>query len=60
MSIFINEDDFEEINPAVSLIESVRSIGYDLNTAIADLIDNSVTANATNILIHLEWNNKDP
>lgn len=60
MSVFINEDDFEEINPAVSLIESVRSIGYDLNTAIADLIDNSVTANATNILIHLEWNNKDP
>lgn len=34
-----------------SLIESIRSIGYSLETAIADLIDNSLTAGASNINI---------
>ena len=33
------------------LIESVRDIGYTIETAIADLIDNSITANATEIQI---------
>jgi Histidine kinase-, DNA gyrase B-, and HSP90-like ATPase len=36
---------------APSLIESIRSIGYSLETALADLIDNSITAGATNINI---------
>lgn len=29
----------------------MRSVGYDLNTAIADIIDNSIAANATKISI---------
>lgn len=34
-----------------SLLQSVRSFGYSIETAIADLIDNSITANATEIKI---------
>ena len=39
-----------EPNPA-SLIESMRDIGYSLSTALADLIDNSITARASSIQI---------
>ncbi len=34
---------------APSLIESMRSLGYSFSSAIADLIDNSISANAHNI-----------
>lgn len=34
---------------ASSLIESMRSIGYSFETALADVIDNSISANAKNI-----------
>ena len=36
---------------APMLIESTRAIGYSLEAAIADVIDNSVTAKAKNISI---------
>ncbi|RYZ93336.1 MAG: ATP-binding protein [Proteobacteria bacterium] len=36
---------------AASLLESMRSIGYTLESAIADLIDNSISAFAKNICI---------
>ena len=36
---------------AASLLESMRSIGYTLESAIADLIDNSLSAKAKNIRI---------
>lgn len=34
-----------------SLLQSIRSFGYSVETAIADLIDNSITANASEIKI---------
>lgn len=37
---------------ASSLIESLRDIGYTFETAVADIIDNSITANAKNIKIY--------
>jgi len=40
----------------VSLIESLRNIGYSIETAIADLIDNSITAGASQINIRFAWN----
>lgn len=33
------------------LIESLRDIGYSFNSALADIVDNSITANASEILI---------
>lgn len=41
---------------APSLFESIRSIGYSLESAIADLIDNSITAFASNIHIRFSPN----
>lgn len=38
------------------LVESLRAFGYSLETAIADLIDNSIAANADNIWIDFHWN----
>ena len=34
---------------AASMIQSMRSVGYSLKTAVADIIDNSLTANAHKI-----------
>lgn len=39
---------------ASSLVESLRDIGYSLEGAIADIVDNSITANAKNIHIYVE------
>ena len=36
---------------ADNLRESTRSIGYSLPSAVADLIDNSISANSKNIRI---------
>lgn len=41
--------------PASSLIHSLRAFGYDLCTAVSDLIDNSLTADATRIDINFWW-----
>ena len=40
---------------ASSLIETFRAIGYNLETAVADIIDNSISANAKNIYIERIW-----
>src|ERR1700682_3031640 len=50
-----------EITPsAAALIESLRGLGYSPETAIADLIDNSVAANAAIIELELDWNDGNP
>ena len=43
------------IPEASSMIETFRAIGYNIDTAIADIIDNSISANAKNIWINFEW-----
>lgn len=43
---------------ASSLIESLRDIGYSLKAAIADIIDNSISANASKIELIFKWDNK--
>ena len=43
-------DDYDLVEPhAAIMIESLRAFGYDLRTAIADLIDNSITAGFSQI-----------
>ena len=41
--------------PASALIESMRDIGYSLETAIADIIDNSLAANSERIDVTLRY-----
>ena len=40
---------------ASSMIETFRAIGYSIETAIADVIDNSITAGAKNIWVDYNW-----
>ncbi len=42
-----------------STINSYRSFGYNLSTAIADIIDNSISANANEIRLEYKWNGQD-
>ncbi len=49
-------DDYDLASPsATELFESLRAFGYDLPTALADIIDNSITANARNVWIEMIW-----
>jgi hypothetical protein len=50
-----------EITPSASaLIESLRGLGYSPETAIADLIDNSIAWDAKQVELDLDWNDSDP
>jgi hypothetical protein len=55
----INYSTFETASAepeATSMIETFRAIGYSLETAVADIIDNSVSAGAKNIWFDYHWN----
>lgn len=41
----------EATPPSVNLLESMRSVGYSLESAVADLLDNSISAAATLVQI---------
>lgn len=40
---------------AASMIETFRAIGYSIESAVADIIDNSIPAHAKNIWVNFEW-----
>jgi hypothetical protein len=47
-----------EVPPnAENLINSLRSMGYQLETALADIVDNCIAASSTKIDIKFKWNN---
>ena len=51
-----SEEKYDITQPEPSaLVESLRAFGYSLQTAIADLVDNSIAAKAKNVWIHFEW-----
>ena len=50
----------EETPPEASaMINTFRAFGYNLKTAIADVIDNSISAKAENIWIDYKWDGAD-
>ena len=50
----------EETPPEASaMINTFRAFGYNLMTAIADIIDNSISAKAENIWIDYKWDGAD-
>ena len=52
---------FLNIQPSpLALVESLRDIGYSMESAVADVIDNSITAEAENIHIRYSWNEGNP
>lgn len=44
---------------AKRLVESLRDLGYDTTTAIADLLDNSVSADASEIFVEIRGKSSD-
>lgn len=56
----MSEPGYDIVAPEPSaLIESLRSVGYTLPSAIADIIDNSIAARAKNIRVTFHWAGKD-
>lgn len=53
-----NRAEIARPNPK-STINSYRSFGYNLSTAVSDIIDNSISANATEINLEYKWNGQD-
>jgi len=43
-----------------SLVESLRSLGYTLETALAEIINNSIGASASDISVQFRWNGGNP
>ena len=51
---------YEEIPPdSESLLESQRAYGYPAEAAIADIVDNCITADSKNIDIYFGWNKEN-
>ena len=51
----MTDDNILDITPPASgVVESLRDFGYELHTSVADLVDNSIDANATQINISLQ------
>ena len=44
---------------ADAMVEALRGLGYSTPTAIADVIDNSISASATTITVTFTWNGGD-
>lgn len=56
----VREGDFDFAPPAASaLLESLRGMGYSPETALADLIDNSIAAGARSVRIEFVWRGLD-
>jgi len=50
------DEPFDTTPPrAAAIVESLRAFGYDLPTALADLVDNSISAGARNIWLDFNW-----
>jgi len=47
------------IPEASSMIETFRAIGYNIETAVADIVDNSISASAKNVWISFDWKGSD-
>lgn len=51
---------YDLVTPEPSaLLESLRAFGYSIESAIADLIDNSIAANAKHVWVRFEWDGAD-
>lgn len=48
------------INPGTGVVDVIGHAGYDFNFAIADLVDNCISARAKNINIYFELNTNKP
>ena len=60
MSNLLRNSPVEETPPKPgAMINTFRAFGYNPQTAIADIVDNSITAKAENVWIEYRWNGKN-
>lgn len=59
MNNLVDQPRESAIPEPASLIETFRAIGYSPEAAVADILDNSISANAHNIWIDFSWNGED-
>lgn len=52
------EEDFELLPDPERIVNGLRDTGYNFNTAVADIVDNSIAANATKINIRSKHGSK--
>jgi hypothetical protein len=53
-------DFYDIISPdAGAMIETLRAYGYHLETSIADIIDNSISADANNVCVDCSWDGEN-
>src|SRR5689334_12694908 len=56
----LTEEEYDIAEPhAAAMIESLRAFGYNIQTAIADLIDNSISAGAKNVWLTFFWDGSE-
>lgn len=53
------ENTYELLPDAKMLLASLRSVGYTEETAIADIVDNSISSGATKIQLYFDWDNRN-
>jgi hypothetical protein len=52
----MHDEPFDPTPPhAAAIVESLRAFGYDLPTAVADVVDNSISAGARHVWLRFEW-----
>jgi len=56
----MNNDRYINLSPSTSLAESCRDMGYSMETAVADIIDNCIAAEASMVSIRFSWNSDNP
>lgn len=52
-------ESIEVLPSAARMISSLRDVGYSFRGAIADLVDNSIAANANEVSITMAWAGAD-
>jgi hypothetical protein len=56
----MTDEPFDSTPPrAAAILESLRAFGYDLPTAVADVVDNSISAGARHVWLSFDWNGAD-
>ncbi|MFD2608961.1 ATP-binding protein [Deinococcus taklimakanensis] len=46
--------------PAAAMIEAMRALGYSVQAALADIVDNSISAGARRVGIRMDWRDGQP
>lgn len=59
MSDYTDLQTASAVPEAASMIETFRAIGYSPETAVADIIDNSLSAGASQVWVNFEWKGAD-